>query len=1259
MTGYVRQSSADIVPTAVVRAAPINNEYNALRDAFSATIGHKHDGTAAEGHPVPVIGDADLLNKIATDTANNRHGVFVEVGAAAVEQVRFQDGAVVPVTDNDIDLGTGSLEFKDLYIDGTANIDSLIADTADINAGTIDNTVVGATTPAAATVTNLTVNTAATIASADINAGTIDGAVIGGASAQAITGTTITANTGFVGGLTGNVTGNTDGTHTGAVVGNVTGNLTGNVTASSGSSTFNDVVINGGLNMDASSAATITNLTTPTNAADAATKGYVDTSISNLVASAPSTLDTLNEIATALGSDPNLSTTLTNSIATKLPLAGGTMTGAIAMGTSKITGLGNPTANQDAATKTYVDTADALNLPKAGGTMTGAIAMSTNKITGLGTPTADADATTKVYVDTILGSATAAAASAAAAATSASNAATSETNAGNSASAASASATSAAASYDSFDDRYLGAKASAPSVDNDGNALLTGALYWNTTSSNLFVWTGSAWTSAAFTAGSFATLAGTETLTNKTLTSPVINTPTGIVKGDVGLGNVDNTSDATKNAATATLTNKTINGSNNTITNVSLTAGVTGTLPVANGGTSLTTLTANNVILGNGTSAPTFVAPSTNGNVLTSNGTTWTSAAPAAGLLGVTDSASPFETALGYQAGNVTTGTNNTWVGYQSGLLTTTGVNNTAVGFSALKNNVSGYQNVAIGQSALQDNTAYNNVAVGRWACFTSTTGQSNVAIGQQALVSVTTGSYNTGVGLSVGSALSTGSNNTLLGSTAGGSLSTGSNNIIIGSAAAPSSVSISNENTWGNSSSTSNRFWGDMKMGGSSAGSSGQVLTSAGAGVAPTWAAVSASAATPTALGTVYGLTNTSDQNTALGYQALSSNTTGGSSLVAIGWQALQTINGNSECTAVGYAALRANTVQRNTGIGTYALAANTTAYDNTAVGHKALKTNTTGAQNAALGSLALEGNTTGSYNTAIGSNTLNSNTTGQQNVAIGNDALRVNSTANFNVAVGYNTLYNSTTGASNTAVGYLAMNTNSTGSNNAAFGSEALRFSTTADGNTAFGVEALKSIITGSNCVAVGYGAAKATTGQANTALGARALEANTTGIYNVGIGYYGLIQVTTGSGNTEINPLSSSTYDPVFTVTSEDNRLCMGSKGVTNAYVKVAWTIVSDERDKMNFTPVAHGLDFVNKLNPLAYQYKKNRQSNEPSGPVRYGFKAQEILALEGDNPIIIDTEDAQTLRYNGEALVPVLVKALQELNAKFDAYVATHP
>jgi hypothetical protein len=144
--------------------------------------------------------------------------------------------------------------------------------------------------------------------------------------------------------------------------------------------------------------------------------------------------------------------------------------------------------------------------------MTGNIVMGSNKVTSTATPTTDDDLTRKAYVDSILGSATSAADSAAAAATSASNAATSASNASTSASnassyasAASASADAAAASYDSFDDRYLGPKSSAPSVDNDGAALLTGALYFNTSVNELYVWTGSAWTQAALTAGSFVT----------------------------------------------------------------------------------------------------------------------------------------------------------------------------------------------------------------------------------------------------------------------------------------------------------------------------------------------------------------------------------------------------------------------------------------------------------------------------------------------------------------------------------------------------------------------------------------------------------------------------------------------------------------------------------------------------------------------------------------------------------------------------------
>jgi len=80
-----------------------------------------------------------------------------------------------------------------------------------------------------------------------------------------------------------------------------------------------------------------------------------------------------------------------------------------------------------------------------------------------------------------------------------------------SASAASSSATAAAASYDSFDDRYLGAKSSDPSVDNDGNALLTGALYWNAASSVMKVWSGTAWVSYNPAIGYLALSGGTMT----------------------------------------------------------------------------------------------------------------------------------------------------------------------------------------------------------------------------------------------------------------------------------------------------------------------------------------------------------------------------------------------------------------------------------------------------------------------------------------------------------------------------------------------------------------------------------------------------------------------------------------------------------------------------------------------------------------------------------------------------------------------------
>ena len=478
-----------------------------------------------------------------------------------------------------------------------------------------------------------------------------------------------------------------------------TGGVLGNVTAGSGTSTFNNVTINGNLDMDAGSSGTITNLPNPTNSGDAANKAYVD-----------------------------------SQDALRLALTGGTMTGAIAMSNNKVTGLATPTADQDAATKAYVDSvaqgidakascaaattgnvtlsgtqtidgyaltagqrvlvkdqsaaadngiyvvaagswsraADAntwdelvaaftfiehgttnanngyictipvigtlgttpvtwaqfsgagqinagtgmtksgntLNVNTAssarivvgadeidlattgvtastyksvtvdqwgrvtggtnpttlagfgigdaytqtqtdtflaaklsttGGTMTGAIAMGTNKITGLGDPTNPQDAATKSYIDTIFGSTASAAASAATATTQAGIATTQAGIATTQAGIATTQAGNASTAYTNFNNQYLGSKASDPTVNNTGGALVEGNLYWNSTVNEMRVYTGSAWLTAylpatGYLALSGGTMTGAITFAAGQTFPGVLPLSGGTITGNLGLG---------------------------------------------------------------------------------------------------------------------------------------------------------------------------------------------------------------------------------------------------------------------------------------------------------------------------------------------------------------------------------------------------------------------------------------------------------------------------------------------------------------------------------------------------------------------------------------------------------------------------------------------------------------------------------------------------------------------------------------------------
>jgi len=396
MSGYTRQSVADIVPTAVVRAAPINAEYNKLRDAFAqsdtGTTGHKHDGTSDEGSYVPLIADLDAKNKIIVSQVDNRFGVFVEVSNVSTEQLRFQDGVIVPVTDNDIDLGTSLLEYKNAYFDGTVYADTLsvgdndyttITDnTYTVSAGNLLVDVAGninldadggdvALKDAGVTYATFTSNSGnLTLKSGTTTAVTFTGANADFAGTLDVTGAAKFDNNVTIDGNTIIGDANTD---TVAINAKISTALipTADSSFDLGSSsaywkdsyidsvtTTGNVSIGGNITVNGTADftnTTLDNVTDPSSAQQAATKNYVDTAINNLIGGAPGTLDTLDEIAAAINDDNNVYTTLTNSIATKLSLSGGSMTGAIAMGGNKITGAGTPTTGSDLTTKTYVD----------------------------------------------------------------------------------------------------------------------------------------------------------------------------------------------------------------------------------------------------------------------------------------------------------------------------------------------------------------------------------------------------------------------------------------------------------------------------------------------------------------------------------------------------------------------------------------------------------------------------------------------------------------------------------------------------------------------------------------------------------------------------------------------------------------------------------------------------------------------------------------------------------------------------------------
>ena len=231
--------------------------------------------------------------------------------------------------------------------------------------------------------------------------------------------------------------------------------------------------------------------TSATSAAASATAAASSaTTAANSVATIASYATTASNSAAAAATSASSAATSAASAAASTSAAA---TSASSAATSASSAATSATNAANSATNAATSATSAANSATAAATSATSAAASATASASSATAAASSSSAAAVSASSAGSSATAAATSASSAATSASSAATSATSAATSATSAATSASSASTTYDAYDQRYLGSKSSAPTVDNKGNTLITGATYWNTTTTTMYVWSGSAW----------------------------------------------------------------------------------------------------------------------------------------------------------------------------------------------------------------------------------------------------------------------------------------------------------------------------------------------------------------------------------------------------------------------------------------------------------------------------------------------------------------------------------------------------------------------------------------------------------------------------------------------------------------------------------------------------------------------------------------------------------------------------------------------
>ena len=471
---------------------------------------------------------------------------------------------------------------------------------------------------------------------------------------------------------------------------------------------------------------------------------------------------------------------------------------------------------------------------------------------------------------------------------------------------------------------------------------------------------------------------------------------------------------------------------------------------------------------------------------------------------------------------------------------------------------------------------------------------QGNTVLGIDAGVALTSGGYNTLIGYLSGVAINSGNFNITVGYEAGNNITSGSDNVAIGRG----SLNVTN----GSNTVAVGYFTGALS-----------------------------SSANATYFGTQAGRANQNTGHISIGYQAGYSNTTGQQN-TNIGYEAGYSNTTNAFRTCIGWKAGRLNTGTGNTFIG-----------------------NNAGADRANVeGSSTAVGNSAGRYwesgsNTALGENAGQyANGTSRYNVMVGREALggAFGSKSN-NVAVGYKSGWAATTGGNNVFVGY-----------------EAGVAHTTAQQSTIIGYHAGLQITTANNNTLIGHQAGVAVTGAENTLIGTFAGRTLTSGTTNtmVGVGYNGG-GVTTGSNNTLIGNAAAASS------TSVSNEITLGNSSVTSLRCAVtSITSLSDERDKSEIKDLEYGLAFIDALQPREFVWDNRPETtvevdedgNETEvefysankGKKDFGFIAQEVRELDNDTLRLVYSENEERLELSYGKLVPILVKAIQELKEEVE-------